>query len=298
MSGTYYRPGENKSCCPVCGKEYRASEYRKRWDGLWVCRKDYEERHPQDFVRGRKDDMRPAVVAGCCGADGLPQIATAEAPLCPFPLEPLDNVVIGNATSASLSWSTFPGVMSYYIYLWEDGDSQPTSPTYTTTTSPYFVTGLTQNTGYNWYVSAVNGDGEFRDCSGNARFFTTNLPLPACPLLISPEDGAEDINQTSVDFEWGQVADATSYQLFIWPQSEAKPLAPAVTQAGTTYTAENLQSLTDYRWQVIAVNATGESFGCGFREFLTLPEFLLINEDDDAVLLTEGGDGTLLVEIE
>jgi hypothetical protein len=27
----------------------------RTWDGLFVCRDDWETRHPQDFVRGRKD---------------------------------------------------------------------------------------------------------------------------------------------------------------------------------------------------------------------------------------------------
>jgi hypothetical protein len=27
----------------------------RTWDGLFVCKADWETRHPQDFVRGRKD---------------------------------------------------------------------------------------------------------------------------------------------------------------------------------------------------------------------------------------------------
>lgn len=60
-----FRAGENWQCCPVCGFEYRASDFKRRWDGLMVCYEDYEERHPQDFVRAKVDDMRPAVSTGC-----------------------------------------------------------------------------------------------------------------------------------------------------------------------------------------------------------------------------------------
>lgn len=49
VRGDFYRQ------CEVCGFRKRASETSKRWDGLFVCREDYEERHPQDFVRGRID---------------------------------------------------------------------------------------------------------------------------------------------------------------------------------------------------------------------------------------------------
>lgn len=55
MSQSGYIPGDFWRCCDVCGFNYRASQTFKRWDGLWVCREDFETRHPQDFVRGRKD---------------------------------------------------------------------------------------------------------------------------------------------------------------------------------------------------------------------------------------------------
>lgn len=58
VAGDFYR------FCEVCGFRKRASQTRKRWDGLMVCNEDFEERHPQDFVRGRADrqnvpDPRP-----------------------------------------------------------------------------------------------------------------------------------------------------------------------------------------------------------------------------------------------
>ena len=44
--------------CDDCGKKYKASELRKRWDGLMVCTKTcYEERPMQDFVRAGVDHM-------------------------------------------------------------------------------------------------------------------------------------------------------------------------------------------------------------------------------------------------
>ena len=54
MTNTY-RPGDYYVICDECGFKYRASETRKRWDGMRVCTKDYEPRHPQDGVRGRRD---------------------------------------------------------------------------------------------------------------------------------------------------------------------------------------------------------------------------------------------------
>ena len=40
--------------CDRTGKEVYASEVVREWTGLIVHRNDVDERHPQDFVKGRK----------------------------------------------------------------------------------------------------------------------------------------------------------------------------------------------------------------------------------------------------
>lgn len=41
--------------CDVCGFKYKAAQLKKRWDGLMVCNKDFELRHPMDFYTTRND---------------------------------------------------------------------------------------------------------------------------------------------------------------------------------------------------------------------------------------------------
>lgn len=72
MAGPAYIKGDFWRICEECGFKKRASETMKRWDGLYVCREDFEERHPQDFVKGRADiqtvpDPRPESVAATIG---------------------------------------------------------------------------------------------------------------------------------------------------------------------------------------------------------------------------------------
>lgn len=60
----FYRHGDFNRICDRCGFKYKASRTRKEWNGLIVCDKCYEPRHPQDFVKGVKDrqaarDPRP-----------------------------------------------------------------------------------------------------------------------------------------------------------------------------------------------------------------------------------------------
>jgi hypothetical protein len=53
------RIGGWKAVCDVCGFEFNNTELQRRWDNLMVCREDYEERHPQDFLRPVKESIIP-----------------------------------------------------------------------------------------------------------------------------------------------------------------------------------------------------------------------------------------------
>lgn len=57
----FYRHGDHNGICDACGFKFKFSELRKRWDGLYVCIKDYEARQPQDMVRGKPDRQAVAV---------------------------------------------------------------------------------------------------------------------------------------------------------------------------------------------------------------------------------------------
>jgi hypothetical protein len=72
MSGPAYLKGDFWRICEECGFKMRASQTHKRWDGLIVCDADFEERHPQDFVKGVIDrqtvpDPRPEPVMASIG---------------------------------------------------------------------------------------------------------------------------------------------------------------------------------------------------------------------------------------
>lgn len=45
--------------CQVCGTKVRAKKTFIRWDNLVVDKPCYEERNPQDFLKGVKDDASP-----------------------------------------------------------------------------------------------------------------------------------------------------------------------------------------------------------------------------------------------
>lgn len=55
-------PGTWAVICDVCGFRFPSSKVKKRWDGLIVCDKDFEYRHPQDFLRLKEEHITPPFV--------------------------------------------------------------------------------------------------------------------------------------------------------------------------------------------------------------------------------------------
>jgi hypothetical protein len=54
----HYVPGDFYRICDRTGFKVRAGKTRKEWTGIIVRSDVWEARHPQDFVRGTRDDQR------------------------------------------------------------------------------------------------------------------------------------------------------------------------------------------------------------------------------------------------
>lgn len=55
----YFKDGDWNGICDRCGQKYKASQLKLTWDNLRVCPRDFEVRHPQDFVKGVMDNQTP-----------------------------------------------------------------------------------------------------------------------------------------------------------------------------------------------------------------------------------------------
>lgn len=51
MAQNYYKPGTWNCICAVCGIQVKSDAILKRWDGVLVCKDDFEVRHSLDFLR-------------------------------------------------------------------------------------------------------------------------------------------------------------------------------------------------------------------------------------------------------
>ena len=59
MTQNFLKIGSFNARCDVCGFKFKSEELRERWDGLMVCRKDFELRHMQDFVQTPEEIIAP-----------------------------------------------------------------------------------------------------------------------------------------------------------------------------------------------------------------------------------------------
>lgn len=51
IGANYLKDGSWNVICDVCGQKFKTEQTLKRWDGLVVCKKDWEPRHPQELIR-------------------------------------------------------------------------------------------------------------------------------------------------------------------------------------------------------------------------------------------------------
>lgn len=164
-----YRKGDNWSTCSVCGFDYRAFEFRRRWDGLMVCRDDWEPRHPQEFLRARPEDTRPRVVSGPKDVfDLMPNY-----PGCVTITSPEDGSVAAGSTSMTITWLAEPRATFYHVRVFPLG--APMTEPYTTADLTYPVAGLTPGVEYMVMVNAGNENGV-----GSTGLATSGQGRPNC----------------------------------------------------------------------------------------------------------------------
>ena len=48
--------GTHNALCDRCQRKYKANQLRKEWTGWMVCDRCWEPRHPQEFLKGHRDD--------------------------------------------------------------------------------------------------------------------------------------------------------------------------------------------------------------------------------------------------
>lgn len=55
----YLALGDYNAICDVCGAKYKASQLLTRWDGMKVCKQDYEGKHPLLSIHPIQEQSTP-----------------------------------------------------------------------------------------------------------------------------------------------------------------------------------------------------------------------------------------------
>lgn len=176
-------------------------------------------------------------------------------PSCPVLLTPANGSTGSLLTSQAVTWAAAPFATSYNVYL--DGELVAT-----TGDTSYNFTGLTPSTSYTW---SIVPDG-VESCGSR----TFNTPAVQCPGITVPTNGSSVGNVTSTTLLWPAVAEAVSYDVYVWLDGNPQPGTPTANVLVNTYEATGLSSATTYRVVINTVTAGGHvSQGCASTTFVT-----------------------------
>lgn len=179
--------------------------------------------------------------------------ATPEAPVGISPVDGSEDL----DTSVTLSWFCDPvdaDPLTYDVYFGHSTDTL-TLVSNDQTGISYATENLENNTTYFWQIGADDGrSSAVRAASfSDIYHFTTKNATPSAPQLLTPSDGATDLN-TSVTLSWTCDAvddDPLVYDVRLGKSTDTMAIV-STHQSTTNYAAENLENNTTYFWQICA----------------------------------------------
>lgn len=203
-------------------------------------------------------------------ASGCPTFSftTGDAPVpppCTTLLEPANNATNVNDTTQFL-WNQAPGATEYIVLAGLTNPPVDTLAIVTDTTltilNPFY------NTTLYWSVVPGNAGGYAEGCSVNS-FTSEEAPgaPTTCSEIVSPINGATDVNAPIVTFEWTPVTDANGY-LFLYGSDPASLNTFGVV-ADTTIALSPFELGSTFYWSIIPTNGGGNASGCPTNSFTT-----------------------------
>jgi hypothetical protein len=169
-----------------------------------------------------------------------------------------------STTSATLNWSTASGANSYRV-RYRSSDSTSWQEV-TTSSSSYNLSGLANNTTYEWQVRSECSSLNSAYSSG-PNFATSSTPPPT--TCVKPTSLiVESLEQTTVTLRWSAISDATGYTVQIrvagntsWSNFE---------MSSNFVNFNGLTANTSYEWRVRTNCSSGSSEYTTGKTFTTL----------------------------
>ncbi|MEI6901055.1 MAG: hypothetical protein WCL00_14360, partial [Bacteroidota bacterium] len=164
----------------------------------------------------------------------------------PSPTSPANTLTTYVGSTIVFSWTPAGGATSYDIEF-DPGFGYTTLTNVTGTSMNLLLTAATVGQ-HAWHVRAKNGS-----TNGTWSLFRsyTVVGIPAVPTTNNPASGSSVNYNSSVNFNWNAVPNATSYQIQFDAESP-------ITVTGTNYT-KTFSTLGNHIWKVLASNDAGDS---------------------------------------
>jgi hypothetical protein len=173
------------------------------------------------------------------------------------------------ATNVSIhpifDWTAVPGATGYILQV---SKSPLFDSLVVNDTTPLGTITLQYNTTYYWRVCGMNscGAGNW----SNVWFFTTIMPVPPAPVLLSP-CGVYNVSLTPL-LDWTDVATASSYRVHV---STSPTFSNTILNIVVIASQYNIQSgvlnyNTIYYWRVASTNTGGQGTYSNVCSFTTL----------------------------
>lgn len=187
------------------------------------------------------------------GDIAIDDVSIVEAPSCIAPSSPTSSAT---SSSADLGWTDNAGASSWAIEYGASGFTQGTGTTVVTSSNPHTVTGLTDNTAYDFYVRAICAPGDSSAWVGPTSFttpcnpytiphtesfesgYTYNTDIDGC---ISQESVTGSNNWTANDGSvttYNRTPRTGNWSAFLRYSNEDWLFIPVALTGGTSYTAE------------------------------------------------------------
>src|ERR1039457_6100594 len=156
--------------------------------------------------------------------------------------------------SVTLSWKLVDGASSYNIYQnTVNGVTKTNGQKINCSTSPYTVTGLSNNTTYYFVITAVTATGESIE-SPQVTSTPSTTPTPSAPTGVSVTTGN---GQATVS--WNAVSGATYNIYYSTTSGVTKTTGTKVAGASNPQIITGLNNGITYYFVVTSVNSNGES---------------------------------------
>ena len=265
----------------IIGHTYTIDDYH-----LKTVSQNIDKGTDVNLIEDFESDPRPIDNGFDVGADeywDLNSNYLPEQPSSPSPPDQSSNISL----TTKLDWADCLRASSYDLYLWKSSDEKPPTPTTSNLTISEYdpPSNSDYGTEYKWQVIAKNSKG---NTLGAEWKFTTQIAPPEEPSTPLPTDTSTNISITT-NLDWSDSARATSYDLYLWKSSDIKPSTPTASDLTVSEydPVGNLDYDTEYKWQAIAKNTTGNTPGAEWK-FTTsnLPSAIIDTPVGDQEILT------------